>query len=138
MADSSAAWQEPPFFRDGPSSLDRDQQDFVRLLVEHERRLEGFILALVPNWAVAEDIAQETKLRLWEQFGQFDRNQDFGSWACTIAYYQVLSYRKSNKRSREHLFGERLFGECGAGRVEVLGRSQCTAAFSYLLLAETK
>ena len=106
MANPSAPQQEPSFFRDGPSSPDRAQQDFVQLLVEHERRLEGFILALVPNWAIAEDIAQETKLRLWEQFGQFDRNQDFGSWACTIAYYQVLSYRKSAKRSREHLFGE--------------------------------
>ena len=78
----------------------------MQLLIEHERRLEGFVLALVSNWAVAEDIVQETKLRLWEQFGQFDRNQDFGAWARTIAYYQVLSYRKSHKRSREQLFGE--------------------------------
>jgi RNA polymerase sigma-70 factor, ECF subfamily len=106
MPDQSIPQREQPFFHDGPNSPDRDQRDFVRLLVEHERRLEGFILALVPNWAIAEDIAQETKLRLWEQFSQFDRSQDFGSWACTIAYYQVLSYRKSDKRSREHLFGE--------------------------------
>jgi RNA polymerase sigma-70 factor (ECF subfamily) len=95
---------QPPKSSLGDSSP--SQQDFVRLLVEHERSLEGFVLALVPNWAVAEDIIQETKLRLWAQFDKFDPKQDFGAWARTIAHYQVLTYRKSCKRSRELLFGE--------------------------------
>jgi RNA polymerase sigma-70 factor, ECF subfamily len=84
----------------------RNQQEFVQLLIEHERRLEGFVLALVPEWTAAEDIIQETKLRLWEQFDQFDRNRNFGGWARAIAYYQVLDYRKSQKRSRERLFSD--------------------------------
>jgi RNA polymerase sigma-70 factor, ECF subfamily len=78
----------------------------MQLLVKHERRLEGFVLALAPNWTVAEDIVQETKLRLWEQFNKYDHSQDFGAWARSIAYYQVLSYRTLHKRSREHLFSE--------------------------------
>ena len=83
-----------------------DQQEYVRLLIEHERRLEGYVLALVSDWTAAEDIIQETKLKLWEQFDRFDRNHDFGAWARTIAYYQVLTYRKSQRRSRERLFSE--------------------------------
>lgn len=86
--------------------LCRSQQDFLRLLVRHERQLEGFILALVPDWSAADDIAQETKLRLWEQFERFDAAQDFGAWARTIAYYQVLSYRNQSKRLRESPFTE--------------------------------
>lgn len=69
---------------------------FVQLLAKCERRLNNYILSLVPNWADAEEVLQETKLRLWQQYHNYDPSKDFGAWACTIAYYQVLSMRKSN------------------------------------------
>jgi RNA polymerase sigma-70 factor, ECF subfamily len=81
------------------NSDDRTRQ-YLRLLAQHERRLRGFILALVPNWADAEDIAQEVKIRLWEQFDNYDPAKDFGAWACTIAHYQVLTYREKQSRRR--------------------------------------
>ena len=55
------------------------RREFLRLLGEHERRLRGFILALVPHWADADDIAQEVRLRLWEQFDDYDPAKDFGA-----------------------------------------------------------
>jgi RNA polymerase sigma-70 factor (ECF subfamily) len=58
---------------------------------------------LVPNWADAEDIAQEVKIRLWEQFSGYDPAKDFGAWARTIAYYQVLTYRQRLSRRRRLL-----------------------------------
>lgn len=76
--------------------------EFVRLLTGNERRLKSYILTLVPNLADAEQIAQETSLRLWEQFGQYDPCEgDFSAWARSIARYQILTFRK--KQSRERL-----------------------------------
>jgi RNA polymerase sigma-70 factor, ECF subfamily len=76
-------------------------QQFVRLLVSNERRLKGYILTLVPNLADAEQIAQETSLRLWEQFGQYDPSEgSFSAWARAIAHFQVLTYRKKLGRER--------------------------------------
>jgi RNA polymerase sigma-70 factor, ECF subfamily len=75
-------------------------QEFVRLYQRNERKLYGYILSLVPNMAAADEISQETNLRLWEQFDQFDPHREFISWACTIAYYQVLKYRKMASRER--------------------------------------
>jgi RNA polymerase sigma-70 factor, ECF subfamily len=88
----------------GPSlSLTNDDRtrEYLRLLGQHERRLLGFILSLVPNWADADDIAQEVKIRLWEQFDKYDPDKDFGAWARTIAYYQILTYRGGASRHRE-------------------------------------
>jgi len=82
-----------------PSASDRSTVEFLRLLSQHERRMKAYILALVPNWADADDLYQETTVRLWEQFADYDPEQEFGAWACTIAYYMVLAYRK--KLSRE-------------------------------------
>ena len=72
--------------------------EFVRLLGENEKRLGAYVFSLVPHWADAEDITQQVRIKLWEQFGEFDRSRDFGSWACTIAYYEVLTHRRQDGR----------------------------------------
>ncbi len=79
------------------SSEDRTGQ-FLRLLGQHEHSLYTFVLAMVPRWADAEDIVQETRIRLWEQFDKYQPDKDFGAWARTIAYYLVLAHRKQSKR----------------------------------------
>jgi RNA polymerase sigma-70 factor, ECF subfamily len=72
-------------------------EGFMRLLTKHERRLEGFVMSLVPNWADAEEVLQETKLQLWQQYHEYDPAKDFGAWACTLAYYRVLTMRKRSR-----------------------------------------
>ena len=76
---------------------DNRVREFVRLLAECERRLDNYVLTLVPNWSDAEDIVQQAKLRLWEQFEQYDHAKDFGAWACTVAYYEVLTFRRASR-----------------------------------------
>jgi RNA polymerase sigma-70 factor, ECF subfamily len=82
------------------SNHDERSKEFVRLFQQHERKIYGYILTLVPSFAAAEEISQETNLRLWEQFDRFERGSNFGVWACTVAYYQVLKYRKAGERNR--------------------------------------
>ncbi len=78
-------------------NCDRTQQ-FLSLLGPCERRLQAYILSLVPHFGDAEDILQQVRLVLWKEFDRYDASKEFGPWACTIAYYQVLAYRKSSKR----------------------------------------
>jgi RNA polymerase sigma-70 factor (ECF subfamily) len=80
-----------------PTANDRSEK-FISLLTEHDRGILLFILSQVPNWADAEEIRQETTLRLWQQFDQFQLGSDFGKWARTIARYQVLTFKKRTQR----------------------------------------
>ena len=73
---------------------------FLRLLTANERRLSAFVLALVPHWADADEIVQETKIRLWQQFDEYRPGESFAAWACAIAKFQVLTYRKRVGRER--------------------------------------
>ena len=86
------------------SSNDQDRdlrnREFVRLLAEHERRLEGYVHALIPSWQDAEDVLQNTKLRLWEQFDSFRPEGDFAAWAIAIASYMVRTHRTLSQRQR--------------------------------------
>lgn len=74
--------------------------EFLQLLANCERRLYGYILSLVQSFHDADDIAQETRTRLWQQFAQFESGTDFEAWARTIAYYQVLTFREKAGRQR--------------------------------------
>jgi RNA polymerase sigma-70 factor (ECF subfamily) len=94
-------------------SLDTDQRDprsqeFVRLLALHERRLAVCVMALVPHWSDAEEVLQETKLRLWEQFDLDNPPHDFGAWSRTVARYMVLTHRKRAARKPAQLSEEAL------------------------------
>jgi RNA polymerase sigma-70 factor (ECF subfamily) len=87
----------------GPADLRGEQ--FVMLMAKHERCINACILALVPNWADAEDIAQETKLLMWRQFESFDQSGDFGAWARTIAR-NVIRTRHRWQQGKPHFFGQ--------------------------------
>jgi RNA polymerase sigma-70 factor (ECF subfamily) len=77
-----------------------DAAHFVRLLTLNERRVYAFILSLVPNWADADEILQETNVRLWNEFDRYVPGSDFGAWACAVAKFQVLTHRKRKSRER--------------------------------------
>jgi RNA polymerase sigma-70 factor (ECF subfamily) len=81
-------------------NTDQRGATFIGLLAREERRLTAYVAALVPNWADVDDLLQATKLKLWEQFGDYDPAGDFGAWTRKIAFYQVLTYRKKSGRDR--------------------------------------
>src|SRR5262252_4476129 len=56
----------------------------------------------------AEDVAQETFLRICARISDFDRTRDGLSWAFGIAKYEVLTQRRRQRRLREALGGPEL------------------------------
>ena len=72
---------------------------FLRLLNEHERNLSIYVHSLIPDWAAAQDVLQETRVTLWKEFSKFERGTNFAAWARTVAFYQILTHRKKVKRS---------------------------------------
>jgi RNA polymerase sigma-70 factor (ECF subfamily) len=88
-------------------------EHFLKLLGAHERSLFAYVYALTPNWQDAEEIMQRVRIRIWQQFEQYDVEKPFDAWARAIAYYLVLAYRKEKSRQRE-FFSERVLEAVGA------------------------
>ncbi|MBA4105970.1 MAG: RNA polymerase subunit sigma-70 [Pirellula sp.] len=76
------------------------REEFVRLLTQHQRRVYAYILGIVPNWNDADEILQETNIRLWSEFDRFELGTNFEAWAVRVAHFQILSWRKRVSRSR--------------------------------------
>jgi RNA polymerase sigma-70 factor (ECF subfamily) len=73
---------------------------FMALLVPNQRRINAYILCLVPNSSDADDILQETLAEIWNKFDDFEEGSNFIAWSLTIARYKVLSFRQKNKNSK--------------------------------------
>jgi len=82
-------------------------EEFLRLLGAHERSLFSYVYALAPGWQDAEEVMQRVRIRIWQQFDQYETDKPFDAWARAIAYYLVLAYRKEKSRQRE-FFTERI------------------------------
>jgi RNA polymerase sigma-70 factor (ECF subfamily) len=74
--------------------------EFVRLLGENQRRISLYVMGLVPNWNDAEEIVQETTVVLWQEFAKFEPGTNFAAWACKVAYFRVLAWRKRKTREK--------------------------------------
>ena len=85
-----------------------DGDAFEDLVRRYERRLIRVIMRFVRDQDLAEDLAQETFLRVFERLGQFDTSRRFGPWLFRIGVNLTLDYlRKRKRRGRWTLFSER-------------------------------
>lgn len=73
---------------------------FVRLFTQHEPRIYSYIVAVLGNWADADEVMQETSIALWEMFEQFVEGTDFCAWACRVAHFRILRFRQERKRDK--------------------------------------
>jgi RNA polymerase sigma-70 factor (ECF subfamily) len=73
---------------------------FLSLLMTNQKRIYAFVLAMVPNQINAEDILQETVTEMWKKFGDYEVGTNFVAWACTIAKYKILQFRRKQGTSK--------------------------------------
>jgi len=70
-----------------------------------------FLLRLSGSPGVAEDLAQETFLAVWQSIGTFEGKSQFKTWVFGIAYHQFLRYRDKPKVETVQLDEARHEGE---------------------------
>ncbi|MCA8982283.1 MAG: sigma-70 family RNA polymerase sigma factor [Planctomycetaceae bacterium] len=75
-----------------------DKQAFGSLVLRYEKRLYRVIYRFVREELLAEDLTQETFLRVYENLGQFDLSRRFGPWLFRIGVNLTLDYLRKRKR----------------------------------------
>jgi RNA polymerase sigma-70 factor (ECF subfamily) len=91
---------------DGFDSAQTDRRQFVEEFSRHSRRLYGYILSLTMNRNDAEEVFQTTSIVLYQKYDGFEPiSASFYTWACRVAYLEVLHFRRT--RRRDSLLTER-------------------------------
>jgi RNA polymerase sigma-70 factor (ECF subfamily) len=86
-----------------------DREDFVVQLIAIQSRLYAFIMSLLLDRERAQDVLQQTNLVLLKKQNEYEPGTNFGAWACKVARYEVLAYRRTRQRDR-HSFNDELLG----------------------------
>lgn len=76
------------------------EEAFRRELTRAQSDLFTYLCALTGRADAARDVLQDTNLALCRQAARYDPLLPFLPWARTVAYYQVLSWRKRQLRER--------------------------------------
>ncbi len=81
-------------------NLDKEHQEFAKLIARHEREVQAYIFANVLNWDHADEIWQETSVRLWLEFSKYESGSNFAAWATRVAHFEILTWRKKGSRNK--------------------------------------
>jgi len=118
MMGSAAAtvWEAPVGVEDEISRLRRGDPEALGALVErYQHRLYRYLCRLVSDPAAAEDLFQQTWLRVAEQIHRYDEGRNFDAWLFRVAHNLAID---SLRRHRPESLDEPL--PSGESRVEHL------------------
>lgn len=69
-----------------------------RLFIDHQPALRSYVLSIVRDFVLAQDVVQETFLALTRKAAQFDLATNFLAWACSVARFEALAaLRRANR-----------------------------------------
>ena len=80
-----------------------DKEAFTELYQRLQRPLFGFLVKLVREREMAEEVLNETLLDVWRQAGRFEGKSSVSTWVYSIAHHKAVSRLR---RIREHPLDE--------------------------------
>lgn len=83
---------------------------FRELVKAYEDRVYNTVLSIVHNRTDAEDIAQETFIRIFRSVHSFTGNAALSTWIYRIAVNRSLDFLRSKKRQKRFAFITTFFG----------------------------
>ena len=77
--------------------LDGNDKAVEELLGRYLKPVYNFIYRITNDRISAEDIAQDTFIKLWKNLSRFDRSKNLKTWIFTIAKNTAFDYLKKKK-----------------------------------------
>jgi len=82
-------------------SYSEDQhQTFISLLTRHEPVIRASIRAVIWQQEDIDEILQRVSIVAWQKFNTLIERDGFAVWACVIARYEILKFKRDKVRDR--------------------------------------
>lgn len=80
----------------------RQREGYDYLYNEYAHIIFGMSIKLVKNVSVAEDLVQETFIKVWKNIDQYDAHKaSFSTWVLNIARYTTIDYLRSKQYKQQ-------------------------------------
>jgi RNA polymerase sigma-70 factor (ECF subfamily) len=77
-----------------------DARAYHELVSRHAARIRAFVMRLVRDDADADDVVQETFLRLWLHAAEYESRSRVTTWLCRIAHNLAIDRLRTKNRLR--------------------------------------
>lgn len=74
-----------------------DGESFRQLIKLYKNQLFGYLLRFTNSKDVAEELFQETLIKVWKGIKKYNHNKKFSSWLFTIAHNVAMDFLRKNK-----------------------------------------
>jgi len=75
-----------------------DGEAFRKLINAYQKQLFGYLWRLGGSQYVAEEMFQETLIKVWKGFTHYNNKNKFSSWLFTIAHNTAIDYIRKKKK----------------------------------------
>jgi RNA polymerase sigma-70 factor (ECF subfamily) len=79
-----------------------DQDAFERLVLAYHDRLTGLLLRVARDPLLAQELAQQTWIKVWKNLPRFKGRSSFFTWLYSIASRTALDHFRKVKRRNEY------------------------------------
>jgi RNA polymerase sigma-70 factor (ECF subfamily) len=79
------------------SFIDGDRGNFDLLLKKYLNPVYNFVFKMAGDKNLAEDIVQETFVKVWKNIKKFDQNQNFKTWIFAIARNTTIDWLRKRQ-----------------------------------------
>lgn len=79
----------------------KDEPAFDEVYRKYYRLVKHVAYTIIPSECIAEDIAQETFLKMYENIDTYQNDVSFTAWLCTISRNLALNEKKKRSRLSE-------------------------------------
>jgi RNA polymerase sigma-70 factor (ECF subfamily) len=77
-----------------------DRDAFAELVLPYRQKLYGYLIRMCGNKSQADDLFQETLLKVWQGIGTFRSGYRFSSWMFTLAHHVVIDEMRKRKAQK--------------------------------------
>lgn len=81
----------------------QDANAFGELIRRHQSQVRNFLRKLARDETLADDLAQECFLHVWDKIHTYSGSGSFIGWVLKVAYTTFLQSKRKSKRYREIL-----------------------------------
>lgn len=76
---------------------DNDQESLDFIIKRYLKSVYNFVYGMIRIQDIAEDITQETFVKVWKYLKKFDQSKNFKTWVFTIAKNTTIDYTRKRK-----------------------------------------
>lgn len=77
---------------------EHDEEAFDEIYQKYFRLVKHVVFQILPSDMIADDIVQETFLKMYENIESYQNDISFSAWLCTIAKNLALNEKKKRNR----------------------------------------